>query len=121
MVGDGALTLTPARVALGGEMMLTLQLQSGSKRAQKLAIDYRVHYVKAHGGTSPKVFKGWQLDLPPGAQVTLKKRHSLRPVTTRRHHAGEHGVAVQINGWVVTEHSFVLTLPKDNEKETANG
>ena len=115
--GSATLTLAPARVVLGGEVMLTLQLQSDAKRAQKLAIDYLVHHVKAHGGTSPKVFKGWQIDLPPGAQVTLKKRHSLRPITTRRYHAGEHGVAVQINGRVVTEHSFVLTLPKETADE----
>jgi hypothetical protein len=34
-------------------------------RTQKLAIDYAVHHVKASGATSPKVFKGWVVDLAP--------------------------------------------------------
>ena len=110
--GSATLTVAPARVALGGEVTFTLHLQSSAKRAQRLAIDCVVHHVKAHGGTSPKVFKGWQIDLAPGAEVTLKKRHSMRPVTTRRYHAGCHGVAVQINGRVVAEGSFMLRLPK---------
>ena len=115
--GSATLTVAPARVALGGEVTFTLHLQSSTKRAQTLAIDYLVHHVKAHGGTSPKVFKGWQIELLPGAEVRLKKRHSMRPVTTRRYHAGCHGIAVQINGRVVAESSFVLSLPK----ETADG
>ena len=110
--GSATLAVAPARVDLGGEVTFKLHLQSNAKRAQLLAIDYVVHHVKAHGGTSPKVFKGWQIELPPGAEVTLKKRHSLRPVTTRRYHAGCHGVAVQINGRMVAEGSFMLRLPK---------
>jgi hypothetical protein len=98
-------------VALGGEVVLTLKLSSSAARAQKLAVDYAVHHVKADGSTSPKVFKGWQLELPPRGEVTLSKRHSLKPITTRRYHAGRHGVAVQVNGAVVAEGHFTLALP----------
>ena len=62
--GQAELKLKPARVALGGEVALSLRLASDSPRAQTLAIDYLVHHVKANGGTSAKVFKGWQLELP---------------------------------------------------------
>ncbi len=110
--GSAALAVSPARVALGGEVVLTLKLSSNAARAQKLAVDYVVHHVKADGSTSPKVFKGWQLELPARGEVTLTKRHSLKPITTRRYHAGRHGVAVQVNGAVVAEALFTLSLPK---------
>lgn len=115
--GSATLTVAPARVALGGEVMITLHLQSSAKQSQRLLIDYVVHHVKAHGGTSPKVFKGWQIELTAGADITLSKRHSVRPITTRRYHAGRHGVAVQINGRVVTEGSFMLRLPQESEHD----
>lgn len=108
--GDAKLSLSPQRVTLGGEVTLTLRLRSTSKKPQRLAVDYAVHHVKAHGGTSAKVFKGWQLELPPLAEVTLSKRHPVKPITTRRYHAGRHGVAVQVNGGVVAEASFDLKL-----------
>ena len=115
--GSATLTVAPTRVRLGESVTLTLHLQSTSARPQLLAIDYAVHHVKAHGGSSAKVFKGWQLELPPRGAVTLVKRHSLRPISTRRYHAGEHGLAAQINGRVVAEGSFLLRLAD----ETAHG
>ncbi len=110
--GEATLKLAPARVALGGQVQLMLHLQSTSTRTQTLAIDYAVHHVKADGSTSPKVFKGWQLQFPAMGEVDLKKGHSMRMITTRRYHAGRHGVAVQINGQVVAEGSFELLMPK---------
>lgn len=112
--GSATLKLAPARVALGGAVTLTLVLHSGAAKAQRLAIDYAVHHVKADGRTTPKVFKGWQLELPARGTLTLTKRHSLRPVTTRRYHAGRHGLAVQVNGRVLAEAAFTLTMPKDD-------
>ena len=110
--GGAALKVTPARVALGDTVTLTLHLQSTARSAQTLHIDCVLHHVKAHGGTSPKVFKGWQIELPAAGTVTLTKRHSVRPITTRRYHAGRHGVDVQINGRMVAQGSFVLSLPQ---------
>jgi 3-methyladenine DNA glycosylase AlkC len=108
--GEAQLSLSPGNVTLGGAVTLTLHLRSTSPKPQRLAVDYAVHHVKAHGGTSTKVFKGWQLELPPRAEVTLVKRHPVKPITTRRYHAGRHGVAVQVNGAVVAEASFDLKL-----------
>ena len=71
-----------------------------------------MHHVKADGSRTPKVFKGWQVELPPHGTATLAKRHSLRPVTTRRYHGGEHALSVQINGRTVAEASFMLVIPK---------
>jgi hypothetical protein len=39
---------------------------------------------------------------------TLQKTHSLRPITTRRYHAGRHVVDLQVNGKVVASTVFDL-------------
>jgi 3-methyladenine DNA glycosylase AlkC len=109
--GVAQLKIAPARVALGGEVVLSLTLQSHAARAQRLAIDYVVHHVKANGSLSPKVFKGWALELPARGDISLSKRHSMRPITTRRYHAGRHEVTVQVNGQVVAQAHFTLSLP----------
>jgi hypothetical protein len=108
--GEVALTVSPKRVALGGTVELALSLQSTARRTQKLAIDYAVHHVKADGRASAKVFKGWVLDLAPGETRELIKRHSMRPVTTRRYHAGRHVVDLRINGEVRAKGWFDLRL-----------
>lgn len=106
--GRSALSLSPRRVRTGDRLQLTLDLASTAGTAQALVIDYVVHHVRANGSTSPKVFKGWTLELPPRAARTLSRRHSLRPVTTRTYHAGEHRIDVQVNGVLVAHGHFHL-------------
>lgn len=109
--GQARLRVSPARVALGGAVTLNLTLQSQAAQPQTLVVDYAVHHVKADGSLSPKVFKGWKLVLAPGETATLQKQHALKPVTTRRYHAGRHGLVVQVNGQAVASGHFQLQLP----------
>jgi 3-methyladenine DNA glycosylase AlkC len=108
--GTAALALSAHSVVVGESVALTLTLQSTAASAQTLAIDYALHHVKADGRTRPKVFKGWQVELPPYGRLELVKRHSMRAVTTRRYHAGLHRVEVQVNGKPVASAAFGLDL-----------
>jgi len=108
--GEVALKLSPRRIALGDAVTLALTLRSRARRAQTLVIDYAVHHVKAHGGTAPKVFKGWNVTLAPGETRALEKRHAVKPITTRTYYAGRHAVDVRINGTVCAEGEFTLVL-----------
>ena len=85
-------------------------LVSLSPWAQTLTIDYAVHHVKADGRTTPKVFDGWQLELPPRGEITLVKKNSMRVITTRRYHAGRHGLSMQVNGRDVAQRHFELKI-----------
>jgi 3-methyladenine DNA glycosylase AlkC len=109
--GEASLAVSPARIALGESVTLSLGLQSRATRPQRLLVDYAVHHVKADGSTSPKVFKGWTLELPAHGQVQLERRHAVKPITTRRYHAGLHRVVVQVNGREVAEAAFELWVP----------
>jgi len=106
--GDVDLRLSPKRVAAGDSLKLVATLVSSARSKQTLAIDYVVHHIKANGGSSPKVFKGWSLSLAPGETRRLEKTHSLRPITTRRYYPGLHRVELQVNGSVVAEATFTL-------------
>jgi 3-methyladenine DNA glycosylase AlkC len=108
--GSTKLTLDRKRVKVGDEIGLQLQLQSTAKTSQKLVVDYAVHHVKANGGTSAKVFKGWKLSLDAGQNVSLHKRHSLKEITTRRYHAGAHRIELLVNGQGSAESTFHLQL-----------
>ena len=95
---------------MGDVVGLHIGLHSRARQAQKLVVDYAVHYVKAHGGSTPKVFKGWVITLAPGEQRQLHKRHSFKPVSTRRYHPGAHRIDLRINGQVLAEAGFELFL-----------
>jgi 3-methyladenine DNA glycosylase AlkC len=109
LLGEVSLSLSPKRLVVGESLTLTAQLRSTSARAQTLLIDYAVHHVKASGERTPKVFKGWSLQLGPHEQLTLKKRHSMRAVTTRRYYPGRHELDLRINGQVSASAFFDLS------------
>lgn len=88
----------PRRPRLGGKVVLTVTLQNPTRRAQQVVVDLVVHFVKAHGGTSPKVFKLANVAFGGGDVVTLRKTVSLADLTTRAHYPGRHAVALQLNG-----------------------
>ncbi len=103
-----AFRVHPAKVRLGGEIRLSLELVSTSRKMQRLVVDYVVHYVKQSGGTSAKVFKWKELDLAPGEALALEKRQTIRDFTTRRHYPGRHRVELQVNGTRIAEGAFRL-------------
>lgn len=106
--GDAALALSPRRAAIGAHLTLTVKLHSRSRAAQRLAIDYAWCRRLADGSLSPKVFKGWTIELAPGENRSLVKRHSLKVVTTRRDHPGAHAIELRINGRVAAREAFTL-------------
>jgi hypothetical protein len=106
--GEAALTLSATQALVGSAIGLQVTLRSTSPQPQALVVDYVVHHVRANGGTSPKVFKGWKLTLEPGGQRALAKRHSLRPVSTRTLYPGTHRVDLSVNGQVLAHATFEL-------------
>lgn len=103
-----ALTLADLRPAIGQSLVIDLTLRNSGKGRALAILDYAVHHLGARGELRPKVFKWKQLDLAPGESVSLTRRHSLRPVTTRRYYPGAHKLDVRVNGRVLAEASFEL-------------
>jgi len=106
--GQTQLTLEAGRVTVGSALVLNLSLHASATQTQPLEVDLRVHYRKADGGLSPKVFKGRRLTLAPGECWQWRKQLSFKPVSTRTLHPGQHQLDIQINGQVVASASFLL-------------
>ena len=96
----------PARVPIGGRVRISFALRSRSRRAQALLVDLGVHFVKATGRVSRKVFKLDRVTLPARGSVRLEARVSLAVHTTRKPHPGVHRVDVLVNGRAFPAGSF---------------
>lgn len=105
-----AFTVAPRKLKLGEALALALSLTSTARKPQKLVIDYAIHYVKASGAASAKVFKWKEATLAPGESLTLTKRQRIQDFTTRKHHAGRHAVELMVNGERVAQGEFDLKL-----------
>jgi 3-methyladenine DNA glycosylase AlkC len=102
------LGITPKKLRLGETLEFSFAVVSEAARAQQLVIDYAIHYRKANGGTSRKVFKLKEVELGPRASLSITKRQRIIDLSTRKHYPGEHLVEVQVNGRVMAEGVFKL-------------
>ncbi len=100
--------ITPAQVPRGGSVTVSFDLRNRAQEPRSVLVDLRIHFVKARGGTSPKVFKLRAVELAPGGSATFRKRVTLADLTTRKHYPGEHRVEALVNGSVLPLGGFVL-------------
>lgn len=98
----------PAMLHVGDKLPIRVHLTNPTDGPLSYVVDVVVHYVKAKGRRSPKVFKLGRADLPGGADRVLRTTLSFQPVSTRTLYAGVHRIEVQVNGTVRTGAALTL-------------
>ena len=103
---DGA--VEPERIAIGGDVAVSFELQNPGDARERFVVDYQVHFVKANGKTAPKVFKLAIVELEPGEAMGFRRRLSLQQRTTRTHYPGLHRIEALVNGMAYALGEFEL-------------
>ncbi len=103
------LHIASKKLELGDTLEFSFTVVSEAARAQQLVIDYAIHYRKASGGTSKKVFKLKEVELPAKASIHLSKRQRIVDFSTRKHYPGEHLVEILVNGKERANAAFSLS------------
>ncbi|MGC3975932.1 MAG: hypothetical protein QM771_16345 [Nitrospira sp.] len=76
---------------------------------QRVLVDLRVHYVKANGKHSPKVFKFKAVELAARETLRFSKSLALAQLTTRTHYPGKHRIELLVNGQAYPLGEFHVT------------
>jgi 3-methyladenine DNA glycosylase AlkC len=97
-VAVGTVVFEQKRVPVGNTQRFSFELTNRGKAGEPLLIDYAVHFIKANGEASPKVFKLTKVALGKNESVTLKGRIRFQPMTTRKTYPGRHRVDLLVNG-----------------------
>lgn len=102
-----------AEVGVGGDISFSFDLYNASAKAKTARLEYGIYYQKANGSLSKKVFKISERNLQKGERLSLSRRHSFRPVTTRVLYPGEHRLSLIVNGreCIDDQVTFELLLP----------
>ena len=98
--------IAPRRVPIGGRVAIEFALRSRSSSAQDLLVDLGVHFVKANGRATPKIFKLKRVVVPPRGRVEFSTSVSLAVHTTRKPQPGSHAVDVIVNGTAMPAGTF---------------
>ncbi|MBF0287316.1 MAG: DNA alkylation repair protein [SAR324 cluster bacterium] len=98
-------------IKIGETLQFDLEIQSSVKKMQNLMIDYAIHFVKANGKQVPKVFKLAKKKINNCESLKISKKHSFKPISTRKYYPGEHFLEIIINGDSLGTTTFFLKEP----------
>jgi len=101
-------TIDKKKLTVGETQTFTVTITNDSEEPQLLLMHYLIHFKKANGSLSPKVFLLGKKTILPQETITLTKSHTLKPMTTRVLHSGEHQLEIKINGTSFGGHTFLL-------------
>lgn len=102
------LKISKPQVREGDQIWFEFKVVNLMSRAQKIMLDYVIHYPKKNGKLSPKVFKLKSLQLKPKEELTISRKIDFKKVTTRIHYPGKHLLELQVNGTKAGRSSFQL-------------
>jgi 3-methyladenine DNA glycosylase AlkC len=110
---DAAVKLTKfnmssTTIRLNDELGFRFDLISQKATAQRLMIDYRIHYFKKSGAQLPKVFKLKEVTLAPDETLHIVKKQRFQDFTTRTLHSGTHILEIMVNGKTMLSKKFEL-------------
>jgi len=106
--------ITPRRPGLGEAVSISCVMHNSLAQRQQVLVDLRVHFIKASGKSSARVFKLKTVDLAPREAVVLTKTLSLADKTTRKHYPGKHRLELLLNGetWELGDFMLILKKPQ---------
>ena len=104
----------PLTARIGGQVRIAVEVRNPSDEETGALVDFRVHFVKARGTASPKVFKGAEKILQPGGKARVRKTITLVQQSTRTLYPGAHRIDVMLNGVPHAEASFELLEGESN-------
>lgn len=85
------------KAALGEKLLFSFSLKSQNKSLGKCRIEFAIDFVKANGSLARKIFKISESDYAE-KEKQVEKYFSFKPISTRKYYAGEHQLAIIING-----------------------
>lgn len=91
-------TCSEPSVPIGHKVRVTTEIHNPTSEPIDVLVDLIVHFVKASGASSPKVFKGGEFHLEPGGRTAFRKSVSAAVHTTRRPYPGLHTIDALVNG-----------------------
>jgi hypothetical protein len=100
--------LSPQELKIGESLNFSFSIRINSEKAEKLRLEFAVYYVKANGSLSKKIFQISENKFEANKTYTFTKNLSTKNLTTRKHYAGTHRLAIVVNGEEKVEANFML-------------
>lgn len=95
-------------INIGDSVVFEFTVKNVNTATKHVRLEYAIYYQKSKGHLTKKVFKISERLLQAGEKLSITRKQSFKPITTRVFHKGLHKVAVIVNGKESTPKPFQL-------------
>ena len=92
-------------IKMGEEVEFEFTLHTNNKNLGLLRIEYIIEFVRQNHKTGKKVFKISEGQYAETERNIIKK-HSFKPISTRKYYVGKHSVSIVVNGKPLAKRTF---------------
>lgn len=96
------------KVNIGGHLHFSFNIRHTGKGKLPVRIEYAIHYLRSNGSLSKKVFKISERELGTSEELSIERRQSFKPITTRVFYPGKQQFSIIVNGKETQPFSFHL-------------
>ncbi len=96
------------KIGIGENLEFEFELKNLEENPVQIRLEYRIYFLRENGTHFPKTFKISERTLAALEIHKNSKRHSFKPITTRKYKTGLHKVALIVNGKELIIKSFNL-------------
>lgn len=100
------INLNKEKFRIGESLELEFSITSSKNKVQKIVVDYAIDFVKSNGERRSKVFKLKTIELAAFETIVIRKKHSLKKITTMTYYKGRHQIKIQMNGLVTASREW---------------
>ena len=94
-------------IKMGDEIEFAFTLNTDKKKLGLLRVEYIIEFARQNNKTGKKVFKISEGQYAENER-NITKKHSFKPISTRKYYVGNHSVSVVVNGIVLSTKRFII-------------
>ncbi len=86
------------QIKIGNNLEFSFQLVNNSLKPTNIRIEYAIYFKISNNKHNKKVFKISERKINSNEKLFFNKKHSFKPLSTRRYYEGQHFIALIVNG-----------------------
>jgi len=98
------------QLVLGDTLTFDFKIVNKEETSAKFRLEYVIYFIKSNGKRSKKIFKISEPIIVSGHELVGAKNHKFIDLTTRKHYAGIHKIAIVVNGVECAGKEFEVIL-----------
>ena len=96
------------QIPFDGELQFTIEIQNTGTTDKSVRVEYKLFFKRLNKEFGEKVFQITSQNMSANSSLSITRKYSFKPITTRTYYPGEHFISLIVNGEEQERIGFML-------------